>query len=90
MIDLAKFFKPALTVLDAYRILLRNGPQGGRLSDAELKKTVVAGVDYVAVDALGATFFDIKPEELTYLQLASERKIGRIDLEKLNIEKRTI
>lgn len=90
MIDLARFFKPALTVLDAYRILLRNGPQGGRLSDAELKKTVVAGVDYVAVDALGATFFDIKPEELPYLQLASERGIGRIDLEKLNIEKRTI
>jgi uncharacterized protein (DUF362 family) len=90
MIDLAKFFKPALTVLDAYRILVRNGPQGGRLSDAELKKTIVAGVDYVAVDALGATFFDIKPEELPYLQLASERGIGSIDLEKLKIEKRTI
>ena len=90
MIDLAKFFKPALTVLDAFRILVRNGPQGGRLSDAQLNKTVVAGVDYVAVDALGATFFDIKPEELPYLQLASERGIGRIDLEKLRIEKRTI
>jgi len=90
MIDLAKFFKPTLTVLDAYRILLRNGPQGGRLSDAQLYKTVVAGVDYVAVDALGATFFDIKPEELPYLQLASEREIGRIDLEKLKIEKRTV
>jgi len=90
MIDLAKFFKPVLTVLDAYRILVRNGPQGGRLSDAQLHKTVVAGVDYVAVDALGATFFDIKPEELTYLQLASERGIGRIDLENLKIEKRTI
>ena len=90
MIDLARFFKPALTVLDAYRILVRNGPQGGRLSDAQLHKTVVAGVDYVAVDAMGATFFDIKPEELPYLQLASEREIGRIDLEKLKIEKRTI
>jgi uncharacterized protein (DUF362 family) len=90
MIDLAKFFKPALTVLDAYRILLRNGPQGGRLSDAQLYKTVVAGVDYVAVDALGATFFEIKPEELPYLQLASERGIGSIDLEKLKIEKRSI
>ena len=90
MIDLAKFFKPALTVLDAYRILVRNGPQGGRPSDAQLNKTVVAGVDYVAVDALGATFFDIKPEELPYLQLASEMGIGRIDLEKLKIEKRTI
>jgi len=90
MIDLAGFFKPALTVLDAYRILVRNGPQGGRLSDAQLHKTVVAGVDYVAVDALGATFFEIKPEELPYLRLASEKGIGRIDLETLKIEKRTI
>jgi uncharacterized protein (DUF362 family) len=90
MIDLAKFFKPALTVLDAYRILLRNGPQGGRLSDAKLHKTVVAGIDYVAVDAMGATFFDIQPEELPFLKLASERGIGRIDLENLKVEKRTI
>jgi uncharacterized protein (DUF362 family) len=90
MIDLAKFFKPVLTVLDAYRILLRNGPQGGRLSDAQLHKTVVAGVDYVAVDALGASFFDIPPDELPYLKLASERGIGRIDLEKLKIEKRAL
>jgi len=90
MIDLAQFFNPGLTVLDAYRILLRNGPQGGRLSDAELYKTVVAGVDYVAVDAMGATFFGIKPEELRFLELANQRGIGRIDLEKLNIEKRTV
>lgn len=90
MIDLARFFKPTLTVLDGYRILLRNGPQGGRLSDAQLHKSVVAGTDYVAVDAMGATFFDIEPAELPYLQLASEREIGRIDLENLKIEKRTI
>ena len=90
MIDLARFFKPALTVLDAYRILVRNGPQGGRLSDAELRKTVAAGVDYLAVDALGATFFDIEPVELPYLKMASERGFGSIDLEKLKIEKRTI
>jgi len=90
MIDLARFFKPALTVLDAYRILVRNGPQGGRLSDAELRKTVAAGVDYLAVDALGATFFDIEPAELPYLKMASERGFGSIDLEKLKIEKRTI
>jgi uncharacterized protein (DUF362 family) len=90
MVDLAKFFNPVLTVLDGYRILVRNGPQGGRLSDAELNKTVVAGVDYVAVDAMGATFFNIKPEELRFLELASQRGIGRIDLEKLNVEKRTV
>lgn len=89
-VDLAAFFKPALTVLDAYRILVRNGPQGGRPSDTKLMKTVAAGVDYVAMDALGATFFDIPPAELPFLDLAAKRKLGRIDLEKMRIEKRTV
>ncbi len=90
MVDLAAFFKPTLTILDAYRILHRNGPQGGRLSDTTLFKTVVAGVDYVAVDAMGTTFFDIKPEEMRFLQLAVERGLGIMDLEKIKIEKRTL
>jgi uncharacterized protein (DUF362 family) len=90
MIDLAAFFKPVLTVMDGYRILLRNGPQGGRLSDVKIHKTVAAGVDYVAMDAVGASFFDIKPEELRFLQIAKEKGRGEIDLEKLIIEKRTI
>ncbi|MDD8030420.1 MAG: DUF362 domain-containing protein [Acidobacteriota bacterium] len=90
MVDLAAFFKPTLTVLDAYRILFRNGPQGGRVSDTKLMKTVVAGVDQVAVDAYGATFFDLKPEEIYSLQLAQSRGLGNFDLEKLRIEKRAV
>jgi len=90
MVDLAAFFKPVLTVLDAYRILVRNGPQGGRLSDTRLTKTVVAGPDAAAVDAMGATFLEIPPAELPYLKFAVERGLGRIDLEKLAIEKRTV
>jgi len=90
MIDLSAFFRPCLTVLDAYRILIRNGPQGGRLSDAKLYKKVAAGVDYVAVDSIGATFFNIKPQDLRYLQLAHQKGFGEIQLEKLRIEKRTI
>lgn len=90
MIDLASFFKPCLTVLDGYRILIRNGPQGGRLSDVKLFKTVVAGVDYVAVDAAGATFFGIRPQELPYLRIAHQKGFGEINLEKLIIERRTL
>ncbi len=90
IIDLAAFFKPCLTVLDGYRILIRNGPQGGRVSDTKLYKTVVAGVDYVAVDAAGATFFDLRPQELPYLRVAHQKGFGEIDLEKLIIEKRTL
>ena len=90
MVDLAAFFKPTLTVLDAYRILMRNGPQGGRTSDVKLQKTVVAGVDYVAVDTLGAGFFDISPNELAYLGIGQKRGLGQMNLEKLKVEKRTV
>jgi uncharacterized protein (DUF362 family) len=90
MVDLAAFFKPALTVLDCYRILVRNGPQGGRLSDTKLTKTVLAGADPVAVDAYGATFFDMQPAELLYLRLAQERGLGTYDLQKVRLEKRNV
>ncbi len=90
MVDLAAFFKPQLTVLDAYRILTRNGPQGGRTSDVKLQKTVVASIDPVAVDTVGAGFFEIRPEELVYLGIAQKRGLGQIGLEKLTIEKRTV
>lgn len=90
MVDLAAFFKPALTVLDGYRILFRNGPQGGRTSDTKLMKTVVAGTDPVAVDAYGATFFNYKPQELLFLKLAQDRGLGKFELEKVKIEKRKV
>ncbi len=81
VVDLAAFFKPRLTVLDAYRILVRNGPQGGRLSDTELRKTVAAGADPVAVDAFAASLFEVGPRELPYLDFARERGLGESDLD---------
>ncbi len=90
VVDLGAFFKPTLTVLDAYRILVRNGPQGGRVSDTRLQKTVVAGMDPVAVDAYGATFFELKPQELPFLRLAQSRGLGKFELEKVRIEKRAV
>ena len=90
VVDLAAFFKPRLTVLDAYRVLVRNGPQGGRISDTELRKTVVAGTDPVAVDVVAASLFGVAPAELPYLGLARERGLGETDLGKVLIEKRTI
>jgi len=90
VVDLAAFFKPRLTVLDAYRILVRNGPQGGRVSDTELRKTVVAGTDPVAVDAFGCSLFGLAPRDLPYLALARERGLGEYDLGKVRVEKRKI
>ena len=36
--DLGDFMRPTLTVIDGYRVLLRNGPGGGNLEDVALKK----------------------------------------------------
>ncbi len=90
VVDLAAFFKPTVTVLDGYRILMRNGPQGGRTSDVKLQKTSVISVDPVAADAVGAGFAGVTPEELAYIPLAAARGLGQFDLEKLRVEKRTV
>ena len=75
--DLAAFLRPTLTIIDAYRVLLRGGPSGGNLSDVSEEKTVIAGTDPVAVDAWAAReFWELEPGTLRYLELASRRGLG--------------
>ncbi len=74
--DLATFMRPTLTVMDATRVLLRNGPQGGNIDDAKDLHQVVASLDQVACDAYGATLIGEKPENVKYLDLGHQRGIG--------------
>ncbi|MCJ7508315.1 MAG: DUF362 domain-containing protein, partial [candidate division Zixibacteria bacterium] len=50
LVDLANFIKPRLTILDATRILLRNGPQGGDPKDVRKLDTIIAGTEIATVD----------------------------------------
>jgi uncharacterized protein (DUF362 family) len=85
--DLASFMLPTVTLLDAYRILVRNGPTGGNLEDVSLKKTMVAGTDPVALDAYVAkAWWNLDPEHLPYLQMAAARGLGTVDFEKLPVK----
>ncbi|MCX5800291.1 MAG: DUF362 domain-containing protein [Candidatus Eisenbacteria bacterium] len=81
--DLAHFFKPTLTVLDATRILVANGPQGGNIKDVRRLNTLVVGTDQLAVDSYGATFFGLKGSDLGYLVKAAKAGVGEIDLKKV-------
>ncbi len=75
--DLADFARPTLTLIDCYRILLRNGPSGGNVQDVVLKKTLVAGTDPVALDALVAkAYWNLELEQLPFLALARDRGLG--------------
>lgn len=77
--DLATFMRPSLTVVDATRVLLRNGPQGGNIDDAVDMHQVIASRDQVAADAYACTLIGEKPENIAYLKMGHERGIGRMD-----------
>lgn len=86
LVDVSLTIKPALIVLDAVRILVSNGPQGGDLSDVRMLNTVVAGTDQVAVDAYGATLFGLSGSDIGYIRLGHEVGLGTMDLKKLKIK----
>jgi uncharacterized protein (DUF362 family) len=81
--DLATFLRPTLTVLDATRVLIRNGPQGGNIDDTRAMNTVIASVDQVAADAYGCQLIGQKRENLPYLKMGQERGLGTMQWENL-------
>jgi uncharacterized protein (DUF362 family) len=87
LVDLAMFIKPALTILDAVRILTDNGPQGGNLADVRRLDTVIAGTDAVAVDAYGATLFGMKPADLGFVRIGHQNRLGSMDLAGMKIKR---
>jgi uncharacterized protein (DUF362 family) len=90
IVDLTAYFKPALTVLDAVRILTANGPQGGNLNDVETPRTVAASTDPVAIDSFGATLFDMTGDQLGFVREGYDRGLGEMDLAKINIVEKSL
>jgi uncharacterized protein (DUF362 family) len=87
LVDLADFVRPTLTMIDSYRVLVRNGPTGGNLEDVLLKKTLVAGTDPVALDAYVAkAYWNLDPPALPYLKMAEQRGLGSLQFDKLHTQ----
>ena len=87
LVALATRIKPALTIIDAVRILTANGPQGGNLADVKKLDTIIVSRDPVAADSFGATLFGMKGSDLGYVRLGHERGLGQMDLTKVRIKK---
>ncbi len=84
--DLASFMSPTLTILDATRVLIRNGPQGGNLDDTRVMNTIAVSTDQVALDAYGCTLIGQTPDAIGYLRIAAERGLGSTDWQKLRVK----
>ncbi len=80
--DLSTFVKPDLIILDAYRILMTNGPGGpGKIKEAG---EVVVGTDPVAVDVYGSLLLEKNPEDIGYIKRAADLGVGEIDVNNVN------
>ncbi len=84
--DLANGFRSDLVVIDAFRVLVRNGPVGGRLSDVELRQTVIASTHIMHTDVAAAALFGRDARDVEYLQAAYARKMGEIDIARIQLK----
>lgn len=85
--DLNLVIRPKFTLIDATRILLRNGPQGGKLDDVKVLDTVIASTDPVAADAYTTTLFDMTPNQIDAVVAAHKRGLGEMDLSRIDVVK---
>jgi len=85
--DFATFRKPTLNIVDAYLVMKTNGPRGVSADDVIEMKSQLISTDIVAVDAAGAKLFGMQPEDIPHISMAATMKVGRMDLQGLNIRR---
>jgi len=88
--DLTSRVRPALTVIDGIRTLMRNGPTGGNLNDVNMSNTVIASADVVAADSYAATLFDKTGADIGYIKSAANMGLGIMDLNSIKVEEFSI
>jgi uncharacterized protein (DUF362 family) len=83
--------KPVLNIVDAYRTMKTNGPQGKSLTDVFESKSLFVSQDIVAVDTAAAKFFNqirnMPLEHVGHLANGQSLKLGTMDIDKLNVKK---
>ncbi len=89
--DLSTVIKPTLNVIDAVRVLARNGPTSWNLKDVVVANTIIASHDIVAADAYATRLlFSKRPEDIGYLKLGADMGLGRFDFQNLLIKQMEI
>lgn len=81
--DINSVIHSDLTIVDATRILVANGPQGGNPEDVKKLDTLIASADIVAADSYAATLFGYRPEEIPTIVAGARRGLGIMDLNKV-------
>ncbi|MBB4035539.1 uncharacterized protein (DUF362 family) [Dysgonomonas hofstadii] len=83
--------KPVLNIVDAYRVVQINGPQGRSAADVVNPKGLFISQDIVAVDTAAAKFFgqirEMPLDHVKHLSAGQSLSLGTMDIDKLNIKR---
>jgi uncharacterized protein (DUF362 family) len=90
IVDFSSFRKPDLIVVDAFRVMKRNGPRSGTAADIVDMKAQLLSRDPVAADAAAARLFGTTPQAIGYVEKAARAGLGRMDLEALDVRRITL
>lgn len=82
--DFASYRQPDLNIVDAYRVMLRNGPRGVSVNDVTDMKYLIMSDDIVAADAASAKIFNPK-ENVPHINMGDKMGYGEADLSNLKI-----
>lgn len=73
--------------MDAYNVMMRNGPRGVSVADLSNMKSLMISTDWVAIDAAGAKMMGKEPASIEHISLAAGMGIGKMDLAAMNIHR---
>lgn len=83
--------KPVLNIVDAYRIVFQNGPQGRSAADVAMVKSLIASTDIIAADTAALSFFNqvkkLDMEAVSHITKGEAHKLGTTRLDDLKIER---
>jgi len=96
--DFATFQKTTLTIVDAYRVMLKAGPRGSKPEFAPVVKYQLISTDIVAADVAATQIFaavakqfgmgiPYKLSDIKYIAHAVKLGVGTDDLSKLNVRR---
>ncbi|MCD8177743.1 MAG: DUF362 domain-containing protein [Tannerellaceae bacterium] len=83
--------KPVLNIVDAYRIMHQNGPQGKSAADVATLKSIIVSPNIVAIDTAALGLFNqvkkLDMDAVGHIGKGEELKLGSTNLEKVNIKR---
>ena len=76
--DFATFRKPDLNVIDAYQVMMRNGPKGRSIEDVVMMKSQILSTDSGGGGIrLRPQLFGMDPADIPYIGFAHESGRGK-------------